>query len=167
MMRMLRDWGVALAVGVVVFWVAEELSQRGQAGSGELAPDFLLSDLDGGQVRLSDLRGQTVVVNFWATWCGPCKKEIPEFTEYARENPDVKVLGVVVPSNEGDRLDDIVRRFKVGYPVLVSDDATEAAYGIDSFPTTYVVRADGTIGGVQVGGMNKEMLAEMVEAYGG
>ena len=168
MMRMIRDWGLALVVGVVVFVVADRLGQPSKQAVGEPAPDFALVNLaTGGTTSLSELRGSTVVLNFWATWCGPCKRELPEFSAYAKEHPEVKLLGIVVPSNEGSRLPEIVGRFKIAYPVLVADAATEAAYRVDSFPTTFIVRADGSVGTVQVGGMNKEMLAELVEQYGG
>lgn len=169
MSRILRDWGVALLVGVLVFFLANWLGNRHQTvtPTGDLAPDFALVNLAGGTTRLSELRGKTTVVNFWATWCGPCKAELPEFTAYAKEHPEINVVGVVVPRNEGSRLPEIVARFGIGYPVLVADDTIERNYAIDAFPTTYIVRADGTVADVQMGGINKEMLARMVREAGG
>ena len=166
MIRMLRDWGLAIVVGVAVFFIANRLSTTSPHPDGGEAPAFELVNLNGGKVALADLRGKPVVLNFWATWCGPCKRELPEFSDYARKHPEVTVLGVVVPNNEGDRLPEIVKRFGIAYPVLVADDATQRAYQISSFPTTYVLKPDGTIGGMRVGGMNEDMLARMVEDYG-
>lgn len=170
MSRILRDWGIALLVGVLVFFLANWLGGRTSGPmppTGQLAPDFALINLAGGTTRLSESRGRTTVINFWATWCGPCKAELPEFTAYAKEHPEITVLGVVVPRSEGARLPEIVARFRIGYPVLVADDTIERNYPIDAFPTTYVVRADGTIADIQMGGMDREMLGRMVIAAGG
>ena len=86
-----RDWGIALILAVVVF-VAWQLFRGGGPGLGEEAPDFTLRTLDGESITLSELEGQTVVLNFWATWCGPCKAEIPELSAFQRDNPDVKLV---------------------------------------------------------------------------
>jgi thiol-disulfide isomerase/thioredoxin len=166
MMRMVRDWGAALLIGALVYYVTDRLSRSDLQARGDPAAEFALESLDGGTVRLSELRGAIVVLNFWATWCGPCKAEIPEFSAFAKDNPSVHVLGLVVPSNEGDRLTAIVRRFPIAYPVLVADQATTSAYGVRSFPTTYVVRADGTISGIQVGGLSRRMLERLVREAG-
>ena len=167
MARLLRDWGLALGMALACFFVAEAVSRMRATDEGEAAPEFSLANLAGGTTALSDYRGRTVVLNFWATWCGPCKAEIPEFSAYAQANPDVAVLGVVVPRNEGDQLASIVDTFPIRYPVLVADGTTVNRYGVDVFPTTVVVRGDGTVSGVVHGAIDRGMLAEMVEKAGG
>jgi thiol-disulfide isomerase/thioredoxin len=167
MSRMLRDWGLALAMAVGCFFLADFVSKLRGASSGEAAPDFTLVNLAGGTTSLAEYRGRTVVLNFWATWCGPCKAEIPEFSAYAGDNPDVAVLGVVVPRNEGDALASIVDRFPIRYPVLVADDPTVSEYGVDVFPTTVVVRADGTVADVVHGAIDRGTLERMVGKAGG
>ena len=98
MSRMLRDWGVALLVAVGVYGVASWLQVR--VDVPEQAPPFALSSLDGDPIVLADYKGQTVVLNFWASWCGPCRHEVPEFNRFAQAHPEIPVLGLAVQSGE-------------------------------------------------------------------
>lgn len=116
----------------------------------ELAPDFRLLDENGDHVQLSALRGQPVVINFWATWCGPCRVEMPLLSRWARTHPDVVVLGVAT-----DRDPDVVRRLlprlDLSYKVLFDDGAVQRAYGVSTLPTTVVIGADGVVKGAHTG----------------
>lgn len=108
------------------------------------APDFALQTLDGTPVVLSELRGQAVVLNFWATWCGPCRIEIPSFSSFAADNPDVVVLGMATDGTEAE-LRAASRSLGIGYPVVRADRATIDAYGVSTLPTTVVVDAEGKV----------------------
>lgn len=108
------------------------------------APAFELYDLEGRVVRLSDYRGRTVLINFWASWCTPCRLEVPALSRFARSHPDVAVLGIA-----GDDDPEAVRRAVVdlepAYTVLLADAETLRAYDVDTFPTTVVVGPDGEV----------------------
>ena len=115
------------------------------------APDFTLGTLTGETRTLSALRGQTVVVNFWATWCGPCRVEMPTLQAFAEANPDTPVLYVAV-----DGTPEALTAFAEdqGLPldaVLVADRTTRAAYGVSTLPTTVVVGPDGAVRAAHAG----------------
>lgn len=110
----------------------------------EVAPGFALASLDGSTIDLADLRGRTVVLNFWATWCPPCRAEIPSFSRFARRHPEIAVLGIAV-DGEPDELRQARERMGIDYPVLRADEATLAAYRVETLPTTVVVDPDGRV----------------------
>lgn len=159
----LKDWGLALAVGLAVFFLAEWLSTRNVRREG-VAPDFELVNVAGGTTSLGDFEGKAVVLNFWGSWCPPCRKEIPEFAEFVREHPEVPVLGIAVGSGSGDQLRDSAAALGINYPVLESTDQVLSAYGVDVFPTTVVVAPDGAIASVYTGGIAKATLERAVGA---
>jgi peroxiredoxin len=126
----------------------------GDASSGELAPDFELESLTGGPVRLSDLRGKTVVIDFWATWCPPCEFQVPElnaFYEAHRHDADVAVLGISVDIDAAEAVGSWVDEKQVKYPVLLGGEELARRYGALGFPTLYIVAPDGSVDSEHVG----------------
>ena len=112
------------------------------------APAFDLPDLNGGRVSLASLEGKVLVVDFWATWCGPCITEIPDYAEFWRKNQPrgVEVLGVVMDSGSPDDILDFVREYKIPYRQLLGDDEIAGAFGVNQgFPTTFVIDGEGVI----------------------
>jgi len=132
------------------------------ATTSEPAPDFTLETLDGGQVSLASLRGKPVLVDFWATWCGPCEETIPVLIEFQRKYAGrVHVLGVSVDWDR-DAVAPFAREKGMNYPVLYGDEGLAIDYGVPGFPTLYVVDAQGQIASAHVGVMTLPELEETV-----
>ena len=124
-----------------------------KAEEGALAPDFLLGRLDGSELRLSDLRGQPVVLNFWATWCAPCRKEIPQFVDASERFRDQGLVVVGVNLQEGKS---IVRPyaddFGMDFPIVIDVDGEVGdGFRLLGLPVTYFIDRDGIVRSVFTG----------------
>jgi cytochrome c biogenesis protein CcmG, thiol:disulfide interchange protein DsbE len=155
MWRFLKDWGVSLAVGVGVFFAVQWSSAPKSSGE---APDFQLVNVAGGVEALSAHEGKVVVLNFWGSWCPPCRAEIPEFAEWHAQNPDIPLIGIAVRSGTAEQVAEKAKILGVNYTVLVGDDQVIDDYNISVYPTTVIVRPDGTIGSVTSGSMGRREL---------
>jgi peroxiredoxin len=112
------------------------------------APAFELPDLNGGRVSLASLAGKVVILDFWATWCGPCIQEIPDYKEFWRKNQPrgIEVIGVVMDSGSPDEIQDFVREHRIPYRQLLGDEEMAEAFGVDQgYPTTFVIDRQGVI----------------------
>jgi peroxiredoxin len=118
------------------------------------APDFALKDVNGHTVKLSDYRGKVVLLDFWATWCGPCKIEIPWFQEFERQNKDrgFAVIGVAMDDEGWDVVKPFARERGINYRLVIGDDSVAQQFGgVEALPTTFLIDREGRIASVHIG----------------
>lgn len=110
------------------------------------APGFTLTDSNGNKVQLADYRGKAVLLNFWATWCGPCQVEIPWFKEFEQQyrSKGFAVLGVSMDEDGWTAVKPYIAEHKLNYRILLGDDSVSQLYGgLDALPTTFMIDRDG------------------------
>jgi len=132
-----------------------ELRSEGQR---KQAPNFSLKDADGNAVNLSDYRGKVVLVNFWATWCGPCEAEIPWFIEFEKKYKDqgFAVLGVSMDDDGWKSVRPYVASHKINYRVMIGSEVVSQQFGeIESLPTSFVLDREGRIASNHIGLVDK------------
>ncbi|HYF62345.1 MAG TPA: TlpA disulfide reductase family protein [Herpetosiphonaceae bacterium] len=153
-----REWlwtgaGVLLALAIIGLVAALTGGSPPPTGLTEVdreAPDITLDTLDGRTVSLRDLRGKIVLVNFWATWCEPCKTETPDLVAAASEfkSRNLEIIGINLTDQDRD-LDEIrrfVQRYAIPYPILLDpDQKAQDAFGIYPIPTSYFIDSEGRI----------------------
>jgi peroxiredoxin len=130
--------------------------------------NFTLKDMNGQDVTLSDLKGQVVLLNFWATWCGPCRIEIPSFVELQEKylKQGFRVIGVSV-DDPAEALPPFAKRFKINYPLLVGQEREDIqnAYGpIIGVPMTFIIGRDGRICIKHIGPASKEQFESEIKS---
>jgi len=159
--------GLALALGGCASLVSKGEPARDVRKSSErkLAPDFELKDVNGKTIRLSDYRGQVVLLNFWATWCGPCKIEIPWFVEFQRTFKDrgFTVIGVSVDEDGWEAVRPFLAARQVNYPVVIATPEVETKYGgVEALPMSFLIDRDGRIASTHVGLVTKKTYEEEI-----
>src|SRR2546425_133792 len=118
------------------------------------APEFALKDGEGKTVRLSEYKGKVVLLDFWATWCGPCKIEIPWFVEMQRKNKDrgFEVLGVAMDDEGWEVVKPFAAQMGINYRLVMGNDQTSQAYGgVEALPTTFLIDRTGRVAATHVG----------------
>lgn len=149
-----------VAAGLTVGWLlggdAVSVAEVGQP-----APDFSVEVIDGGTFTLSESRGQPVVVNFWASWCGPCRTEIPDISAFAEANPDVTVVGIAVQDAE-QTAREFAAEIDASYPLALGTTDVEDAYPNLGLPATYIVDENGVVSGIINGIVDEESLGSAV-----
>ena len=161
--------GVAAILGLVACSPTQPLPARAavkEDSKRKSAPNFALKDANGKLVHLADYQGKVELLDFWATWCGPCGVEIPWFTEFQRKYKDrgFEVLGVSMDDDGWKAINPFVAMKKVNYRVLLGDDKTGDLYGgLEALPTTFVIDRDGRIASVHVGLVDKKDFQNAIE----
>lgn len=144
------------------------VSPNGTSAAISQTPDFTVYDMDGNAVKLSDYFGKPIIVNFWATWCGPCKSELPAFdTMYAKYKDEVHFLMVNLTDGSRDTKDSVTAFVNDGgytFPVYF-DTTMEAAYTYSAYsiPMTLLITSDGQLAHTQMGAMSEETLEQYTQ----
>ncbi len=132
----------------------------------EKAPNFKLKSQQGKVIELAKLKGKVVAVNFWATWCGPCKKEIPGFMEVYKQYKDkgLEIVGISLDEKGWEIVRPWLDRTPISYPVVIGDGELADAYGgIDGIPATFIVDKKGNVASKHVGYMSKANFEAIVK----
>jgi thiol-disulfide isomerase/thioredoxin len=135
-------------------------ADTGAPQEGSSAPEFRLTTLDGREVRLSDYHGSVVLLNFWATWCGPCRQEMPLFEQAQRDHAADGLVVLAVNVEEGvGKVRPFVERLSLTYTIALDEKGmVSRRYRVRSFPTTYFIGRDGRIEGRRVGEYSRSIL---------
>jgi peroxiredoxin len=159
MNRSLAAAGVLTLALLITACQPKTTAAGGASESGRKpAPEFSLKDVNGQTVKLSDYRGKVVLLNFWATWCGPCKLEIPWFIEFEQQYKDkgFAVVGISMDEEGWEVVRPYLEKQKVNYRVVVGGDEIGQTYGgVDSLPTTFMLDREGRIASVHIGLVSK------------
>ena len=151
---------------------------KSNAENAILAPDFTLADLKGQKISLSDLKGKVILLNFWGTWCGPCKREIPDFVSLSKKHKKngLEIIGVTLSSGSPEKIQDFSQKWKINYTLLTDINGNEtqsvtARYGqatsqpITGIPTTFIIDREGYIRKRYVGPRSEEVFYKDLEPY--
>jgi peroxiredoxin len=144
---------IAMVISIMlVFGIQRARHQRPTTTAGKLqgqvAPDFTLTSLDGKTMKLSDFRGKAVLLNFWATWCEPCKVEMPWFVDLQKKyaSQGLQVLGVAMDDSSPKEIGEFAQKMGVNYPVLIGKEDVGTEYGgIEFLPSTFYISRDGKV----------------------
>jgi len=154
-----------VAVGGYLLWpvalhhTAQAILESRQVKVGRTPPDFVLKDAAGRPLRLYGYKGKVVVLNFWATWCGPCKTEIPWFIQFEKEyqTRGFTVLGVSMDEDGWKVINPYVAEHKINYPIVLANEEINELYGgIEALPTTLLIGRDGKVAFLHAGLISRE-----------
>lgn len=133
---------------------------------GKKAPDFVLTDMNGEQHRLSDYEGKGVLLNFWATWCKPCEREMPYMDKQYQENKEEDVQILAVNIGESDVVvNEFIKKHDLTFPILNDKkQEVQTVYGIGNLPITFLIAPDGNVVNVHEGEIiNEQVVIDMIK----
>jgi thiol-disulfide isomerase/thioredoxin len=146
----------------------KEAAERSSEGEGAMvkAPDFSLPDLEGNTVKFSDFEGKVVLVDFWATWCGPCKLEVPHLVALHREYRDegFEVIGIALDNGGAQVVEPFVKKNAIPYSVVIGNREVATAFGgLTAIPTAFLIDRSGNIVQKYVGYTDKAVFEEQIK----
>jgi peroxiredoxin len=133
----------------------------------EKAPNFSLQTQNGKVIELSKLKGKVVLVNFWATWCPPCRAEIPDFIEVYNtyKSKGFEIVGIALDEDGWSKVAPYIEKVKINYPIVLGSAKVVQQYGgIEAIPTTFIVDKNGYVVASQVGVVSKELLEQKLKS---
>ena len=149
--------------------VATDTEKQGLA-KGDLAPDFELTTLAGDTVKLSDYRGKKIMLNFWASWCPPCRSEMPHMENYYTDNKEsdnMEILAVNMTKTEKNKVEsakEFVDEYKLTFPILLDEDSeVMKMYQIKVYPTSYIINEEGVITDKVMLPLDDTMIKQLIE----
>jgi peroxiredoxin len=158
--RVVRRWLLELAVLAGVYLSVTAYQERRLVHVNQPAPNFTLEALDGRLVSLDGMRGKRVLVHFWATWCGVCRREFGALNAVSGSLRDDEVLlSIVADADDRNRIARFVEEHDIRYPVLLGTDAVLRAFHVDTFPTNYYVDRTGSVAAHTIGMATRVSLA--------
>ena len=161
-------FAAVVAAGMIFFGVHMAHRPKSAALTGTaVAPDFTLQTLDGKSMKLSDLRGKAVLLNFWATWCGPCKIEMPWFVELQQKyaSQGLQIVGVAMDDASTQDIAKFVKQMGVNYPILVGKESVGDLYGgVPALPESFFIGRNGKIVGKILGLEGKGEIEDDIKA---
>ena len=156
-----------MSLKVIVFAaLALALSHASVLGQETVAPQFALKDVNGRTVRLSDYHGRVVLINFWATWCPPCRAEMPDLVRLQREHAKqgLQIIGITYPPERKDRVRRFARSLKVNYPIVLGTREIKARFtSEETLPLTVVINRDGKVTDIISGILLREEFDEKIK----
>jgi peroxiredoxin len=135
---------------------------------GSMAPDFTLNTLEGKQISFKEYRGKKVILNFWATWCPPCREEMPEMQKFYQDykQKDVEILAVNLEYSETkpEKIRDFVKEYELEFPIPLDEkNTTGKQFRAVSIPTSYFIDEEGTITKMHIGPMDYEFMEDEIQ----
>src|SRR5271163_1222515 len=162
---------VAFVVALMLYFGYHEVRRPGAASAPQIAqstvaPDFSLESLDGKTMRLSDFRGKAVLLNFWATWCGPCKIEMPWFVDLQNQyrSQGLQIVGVAMDDASKEDISKFAKDMGVNYPILIGKESVGDQYGgVPALPESFLISRDGKIVDKIIGLRGKADIEEAIK----
>lgn len=175
----MRKWIIAVLIVGVLGWAiydfaintnqtADDTNATSGIEKGDMAPDFTLTNLEGETTKLSDFRGKKILLNFWASWCGPCRAEMPDMQKYYEEYSDsVEIVAVNVRDTERNdqNVIDFVEEYGAAFPVLLDEGSVVSnIFSAHQLPTSYLIDSNGVIQNKVIGPLNYESMVREFNA---
>lgn len=158
---------IIASTAAILFVLAGIFTIGTTSASAQEAPDFTLTDINGQEVSLSDFKGKIILVDFWATWCGPCKMEIPSFIKLQEDyKDDVVILGISLDQGGPQVVVPFAEKMNINYPIVYGDGTVVKAFGgVRGIPTTFVIDRDFNIQRKYVGYTDHSVFEKDILAF--